>query len=150
MIHTNILVLWSSQRRQIRNIYFSVQEACSLPPDWSESYDFVYAVDVFHDMPRPDLAMSEIFRVLRPRGMLLFNDIAGHSNILANRDIPNTEMLYAISLMYSMPVSLASEGGLGVGALWGQELATSMLRIAGFKRPQILDKAAINYMCIKE
>ena len=55
----------------------------------------------------------------------------GASDIASNMDAPLAPFTYTISCMHCMTVSLA-QGGAGLGAAWGEELAGQMLREAGF------------------
>jgi hypothetical protein len=48
-----------------------------------------------------------------------------------NIQLPLAPFFYTISTMHCMTVSLAG-GGAGLGTMWGQQLATSMLADAGF------------------
>ena len=58
-------------RKQPRSsrLHFSVQDAAALPyaPD---SFDAVVISNALHIMPRPELALAEISRVLKPNGIL--------------------------------------------------------------------------------
>ena len=60
-------------------------------------------------------------------------DIAGFSHLHRNQDHSIAPMLYTISTMPCMTVSLAQDGA-GLGTMWGEETAASMLREAGFTR----------------
>jgi hypothetical protein len=57
--------------------------------------------------------------------------------------------LYATSLMHCMTVSLALDGA-GLGAVWGSQLATSMLGDAGFDEVRVVEVESdpINYYYI--
>jgi hypothetical protein len=57
-------------------------------------------------------------------------DIAGSSHIDQNRDHPLAPLLYTISCMHCMTVSLA-QGGEGLGAMWGEEKTREYLQKAG-------------------
>jgi hypothetical protein len=72
-------------------------------------------------------------------------DIAGSSHVHQNVGRPLSPFVYTISCMHCMSVSLA-QGGVGLGAAWGQELAESMLREAGFSdlRVESLDHDIMN------
>jgi hypothetical protein len=58
-------------------------------------------------------------------------DTEGHSALEDNLDDPFAPLLYAVSTLHCMTVSLAG-GGAGLGTLWGEELAREMLSTAGF------------------
>jgi len=49
-----------------------------------------------------------------------------------NLDHPLGPFLYAASVLHCMTVSL-SQGGAGLGTMWGEQTARQMLREAGFK-----------------
>ena len=50
-------------------LHFSVQEATSLPYA-DETFDAVLIANALHIMPRPEKALTEIYRVLKPGGQL--------------------------------------------------------------------------------
>jgi len=75
--------------------------------------------------------LAGIARALRPGGVYLCADIAASSQLSENLDHPLGPFLYTISCMHCMTVSLA-EGGMGLGAMWGEQKARQMLSDAGF------------------
>lgn len=101
--------------------------------DWCEpgSYDLITAFDAIHDQARPDKVLAAISKSLRPGGAFLMQDIGLSSEPTENAGHPLGAMLYGVSLMHCMTVSLA-QGGLGLGTAWGVQLAEKMLREAGF------------------
>jgi hypothetical protein len=72
--------------------------------------------------------------------MFLMIDFKFSSHVEENIKNPFAPMYYGISLMHCMPVSLAL-GGKGLGAVWGEQIATEMLTNAGFGSITLLDKA---------
>lgn len=122
----------------LSNLHYEAMDGGALRPDWSDSFDYVTAFDAIHDQGRPDLALAEIFRVLKPGGIFSMLDIRGTSNPCKDRDavgsggLPLPGMCYSISLLHCMPVSLNAEGGMGLGAMWGEAKAREMLAEAGF------------------
>ena len=58
-------------------------------------------------------------------------DIRAASTIAENRDHPIGTLLYTISCMHCMTTSLA-QGGMGLGAMWGEQKALEFLKSAGF------------------
>ena len=60
-------------------------------------------------------------------------DIRASSYLENNLEHPIAPLLYTLSTMHCMTVSLA-QGGAGLGTMWGQELAVSMLNEAGFNQ----------------
>ncbi len=84
-----------------------------------------------HDQARPDLVLAGIAAALRPGGVYLCVDTSASSNVADNLDYPLAPFLYTVSTMHCMTVSLA-DGGMGLGAMWGEQTATRMLAEAGF------------------
>lgn len=96
------------------------------------AFDLVTAFDAIHDQARPDHVLSGIRRALRPSGVFLMQDIGASSNIAENAGHPVGTLLYSLSCTHCMTVSLA-QGGLGVGAMWGEERTRDFLTAAGFR-----------------
>jgi SAM-dependent methyltransferase len=96
-----------------------------------DRYDLICAFDAIHDQARPRDVLARIARALRPDGTFLMQDIRAHSHHEGNLDHPIAALLYTVSCMHCMTVSLAA-GGEGLGAMWGEELARELLAEAGF------------------
>ena len=114
----------------IENVRFVLQDAAGF--DDHEAYDLICTFDAVHDQADPAALLRNIHRALRPDGVYLMQDIDTHSDVGGNLDHPVGTLLYTISCMHCMTVSLAA-GGAGLGAAWGVELATTMLEEAGFQ-----------------
>ena len=99
--------------------------------DKSAAYDVITVFDAIHDQAQPARVLENIHRALRCGGVLLMADIKASSRLEENVDVPMSTYLYTVSLMHCMTVSLAHDGA-GLGAMWGTQLATSMLADAGF------------------
>jgi len=102
----------------------------------ADTYDFITTFDAIHDQANPKAVLRGICRSLRPDGVYMMQDIKASSEVGNNMDHPLGPFLYTVSCMHCMTVSLA-QGGMGLGAVWGTELAQSMLRDAGFTRIDI-------------
>ena len=63
-------------------------------------------------------------------------DIRASSELSGNLDHPIAPLLYTLSTMHCMTVSLA-QGGAGLGTMWGEELAVEMLGKAGFEEVSV-------------
>jgi ubiquinone/menaquinone biosynthesis C-methylase UbiE len=94
-------------------------------------FDFITTFDSVHDQARPDLVLEGIARLLRRGGDYLCVDVAASSIMGENLDHPLGPLLYTISCMHCMTVSLAL-GGAGLGTVWGRQKALAMLAEAGF------------------
>lgn len=95
-----------------------------------EAVDLVTAFDAIHDQAHPAVVLSNIARMLRPGGTFLMAETRASSHVHNNHDLPAPVFLYTVSCMHCMTVSM-SQGGDGLGAAWGQELAVRMLEDAG-------------------
>jgi 2-polyprenyl-3-methyl-5-hydroxy-6-metoxy-1,4-benzoquinol methylase len=118
-----------AEAKGIGNIRFEVKDASRL--DGAEKFDLITAFDAIHDQAQPALVLKGIADCLKPGGVFLMQDIAGSSYVHKNMEHPIGPFGYTISCMHCMTVSLA-QGGDGLGAMWGEELAEKMLRDAGF------------------
>jgi SAM-dependent methyltransferase len=111
------------------NIRFEVKDAATL--DENARYDLITTFDAVHDQAYPAAVLEGIARALKNDGVYLMQDIAGSSHVHNNLDHPLGPFLYTISTMHCTTVSL-SQGGEGLGTMWGEEKATQMLAEAGF------------------
>jgi ubiquinone/menaquinone biosynthesis C-methylase UbiE len=130
--------------RDLRNVTFVQADAAEL---WIEdTYHLITAFDAIHDQARPARVLERVYAALRPGGVFLMQDIAGHTQLADNTSHPFGPFFYTISTMHCMSVSL-SAGGPGLGAMWGQEKALEMLAAAGFKNVRVteLPHDPINY-----
>lgn len=121
-------------RRGLPNVRFAARDAA----EWSEPnrYDWITTFDAVHDQARPDRVLANIWDALRPGGVYLMQDISASSHVHENLAHPMGTFLYTISTMHCMTVSLAA-GGMGLGSAWGRQVATRMLKDAGFEQIDI-------------
>jgi ubiquinone/menaquinone biosynthesis C-methylase UbiE len=131
-------------RRRVRNASLIHGDAGDLWLD--DSFHLVTAFDAIHDQSRPARVLDRIRAALRPGGVLLIQDVAGHTRLADNAGMPLAPFQYTISCMHCMSVSLAA-GGPGLGAMWGREKALEMLEAAGFDdvRVETLPHDPINF-----
>lgn len=64
------MILEARKRGEYENLTFEIADA-TLLPFADEEFDCVVIASALHIMPRPDQAMKEIYRVLKPNGTLL-------------------------------------------------------------------------------
>ena len=122
---------------ELRNLRFEVRDLTTFNRDASKAaYDLVTAFDAIHDQARPDNVLAGIRRSLKPGGVLLMQDIRASSAIAENREHPIGTLLYTISCMHCMTTSLA-QGGMGLGAMWGEQKALEFLKLAGFANVEV-------------
>ena len=118
-----------ADRNGLTNVRFEKRDAARLGE--TERFDLITTFDAVHDQARPDLVLAGIADALRPDGVYLCVDIAGSSKLSENLDHPLGPFCYTVSCMHCMTVSLA-DGGMGLGAMWGEQKALQMLSEAGF------------------
>ena len=118
-----------ADRKGLTNARFEKRDAARLGE--TARFDLITTFDAVHDQARPDLVLAGIAQALRPGGVYLCVDIAASSELSENLDHPFGPFGYTISCMHCMTVSLAG-GGMGLGAMWGEQKAQEMLNEAGF------------------
>jgi 2-polyprenyl-3-methyl-5-hydroxy-6-metoxy-1,4-benzoquinol methylase len=97
----------------------------------AEAFDFITTFDAIHDQAKPLNVLKGIHRGLKPDGVYLMQDISGTGHVHKDIEHPIGTLLYTISCMHCMTVSLA-QGGEGLGAMWGEEKTREYLQRAGF------------------
>lgn len=102
------------------------------------TYDLITAFDTIHDQAHPATVLRNIREALAPGGTFLMVDINASSNLEDNHEIPWASLLYMISVVHCMSVSLG-QGGDGLGTVWGRQTAERMVREAGFGEVTVHD-----------
>jgi SAM-dependent methyltransferase len=118
----------------VTNARFLVQDAAGFGEQ--SAFDFITAFDAIHDQAAPRRVLRAIHDALRLDGVFLMVDIATSSHLERDLDNPLAPLLYTVSTMHCMTVSLA-QGGEGLGACWGEEKARELLAEAGFASVEV-------------
>jgi 2-polyprenyl-3-methyl-5-hydroxy-6-metoxy-1,4-benzoquinol methylase len=133
-------VAWArdrASREGLENVRYEVRDVSDFDETAKpDAFDFVTTFDAIHDQKDPAAVLRGIARTLRADGVYLMQDIRASSQVHENLDHPLGTILYTVSCMHCMTVSLA-QGGEGLGTMWGRERATSMLEDAGFGEVEI-------------
>lgn len=120
-----------ANENHLKNIHFEKVDLAK----WheNEKYDLITSFDAIHDQAKPVQVLENVFSALKKDGIFLMQDIKASSDVAKNLKHPLGPLIYTISCMHCMTVSL-SQNGAGLGAAWGEELAEKMLTEAGFKQ----------------
>lgn len=131
----------------LTNVHLFAKDVAKI--DDVKKFDLITTFDAVHDQADPDLVLSNINNALKDDGVYLMQDIAGSSHVHNNMNHLIGPFIYTISCMHCMTVSL-SQDGKGLGAMWGKELASDMLKNSGFTQVEIkeLPHDPINYYYI--
>ncbi|MCG8432753.1 MAG: class I SAM-dependent methyltransferase, partial [Gammaproteobacteria bacterium] len=123
--------------KSITNVQFEVRDLSDFDKTAEHGvFDLITTFDAVHDQGKPRNLLKGIFNSLKEDGVYLMQDIHGSRHAHNNLDHPIGTLLYTISCLHCMTVSLA-QGGEGLGAMWGEETAQEYLREAGFKGIEI-------------
>jgi SAM-dependent methyltransferase len=113
----------------LQNVRFETRDLTGY--DETDRFDFITSFDAVHDQKDPQALIRSLYGALKPGGVYLMQDIGGSARLEKNLDFPMASLLYAVSCVHCMPVSLG-QGGEGLGTMWGWEIAEHMLHAAGF------------------
>ena len=119
-----------AKKWRLQNARFEAKDIAHL--DLRGTFDFVTALDTIHDQAKPMQVLRQIRAALRPGGDFLMMDIAGSSRLEENLQHPLGPVLYSVSVLHCMTVSLAYDGE-GLGTVWGEQKAQEYLTKAGFR-----------------
>jgi len=117
-------------QKKLRNVKFEVRDLTHFSEP--KRYDLITAFDAIHDQAKPQSVLNGVYESLKDEGVFLMQDIAASSHVHNNMEHPLGALLYTVSCMHCMTVSLAQNGD-GLGTMWGEERAREMIREAGFR-----------------
>jgi SAM-dependent methyltransferase len=114
---------------RLTNVSFETADAARLVVD--EPFDAVFVLDAIHDQVDPGAVLDRIHAALRPGGWFVMKEPHAADELVDNMANPMAPVLYAVSTLHCMTVSLA-HGGAGIGTMFGEGLARRLLAAAGF------------------
>jgi 2-polyprenyl-3-methyl-5-hydroxy-6-metoxy-1,4-benzoquinol methylase len=131
----------------LANIDFAVGDIASL--DECRAYDLILALDTVHRQAFPRLVLRNLANALRRDGVFLMREVAASTHLPRNMENAFAPMLYALSVMHAVPMTLSQEGE-ALGRMWGEERARQMLTEAGFAKLRVEGIASdpLRYYCV--
>ncbi len=118
----------------LTNVRFVVCDAARL--EVAEPFDVVFVFDAVHDQVDPTGVLSRIHAALADGGTFVMKEPHAADDLADNLPNPMAPILYSVSTLHCMTVSLA-HGGAGIGTAFGEQLARRMLADAGFVDTQV-------------
>ena len=115
------------------NVSFEVADAARLTGE--ARFDVIFVFDAIHDQAEPDAVLAGISRALVPGGLLFMREPHGAGTLAENLVNPMAPVLYSVSTLHCLTVSLA-HGGAGIGTVFSEQRARRMLAEAGFAEPE--------------
>ena len=92
--------LLSQKERAINNASFTYGSAYSLPYA-DEQFDVVFAHAVLYHLQKPEQALAEFFRVLKPRGLVALRDACHSGDMMMPQNINLTAVWNTIEKVFS-------------------------------------------------
>jgi SAM-dependent methyltransferase len=120
----------------LTNAHFEVCDVAGLTVD--DPLDAVFVFDAIHDMVAPAMVLRRIHDALTPGGVFFMKEPRVSSDLADNIGNPFAPLLYSVSTLHCLTVSLAY-GGAGLGTAWGEQVARRMLTDAGLRGIQVYD-----------
>jgi 2-polyprenyl-3-methyl-5-hydroxy-6-metoxy-1,4-benzoquinol methylase len=126
-----------SAERGLNNLRFEVRDLTDFDRSAEDAgFDLVTTFDAIHDQAQPLNFLKGVRRTLKADGVYLAQEIHASSHHHHDREHPLGSLLYTISVMHCMSVSLA-QGGEGLGTMWGRERARDYFSRAGFGSAEV-------------
>jgi len=120
----------------LTNVRFEVSDVRRL--NSPSTFGVITAFDAIHDQADPAGVLAAARDALIPGGIFFMVDIKASSHLEDNVANPLAPLIYAVSLLHCMEVSLALDGA-GLGTAWGEQLACEMVRDAGYVDIEVHD-----------
>ncbi|CAC5391668.1 unnamed protein product [Mytilus coruscus] len=103
-------------KENIPNVEFVLLENDHLDESWTKKFDWITMVDVLHDLPNPNLSISDIKRILKDDGIVSLIDPCVHSDHKMNLGNQSAAMLYVFSTFLRLPCSMSREPAAANGS----------------------------------
>ena len=101
-----------ASEKGLGNLEFQIRDLSTFDSEAEDNaFDLVTTFDAVHDQGNPRAVLKGIHRSLSDDGIYLMQDIHGSSHVHNNMEHPAATLLYTISCMHCMTVSLAQGGG---------------------------------------
>ncbi|XP_005106345.1 uncharacterized protein LOC101853962 [Aplysia californica] len=148
-IRPHLVERMKSLYSHLPNIHYREIDICAFPESIDEQYDFIFAIDVIHDLPYPLKGLKVLKKYLRgPDGTLIFIDMAGPGTHEANVGDQQAASLYAISTFLCVPESFQESDGVALGACSSRDELVKLATDAGYNvDPIILEKHGALFLC---
>lgn len=117
----------------ISNITYEKIDLCALEEQPTKKYDWIFCVDVIHDLPNPGAGLKSIRQLVKdPDGIFTMIDISSSGSPITDRGNSLVAAFYAASTFLCIPESFQREDSHALGACWGKPTATDLATTAGF------------------
>ena len=116
----------------LANVSFEVADVARLAGP--SRFDVIFVFDAIHDQAEPAAVLTRISQALVPGGLLFLREPHAGDTLAENLGNPMAPVLYSVSTLHCMTVSLA-HGGAGIGTIFSEQRARQMLADAGFAEP---------------
>lgn len=118
----------------LKNVTFELTDILEVAP--KQPLDAAFMFDALHDQVDPAGVLATVHRALRPGGTFLLREPHAADDLAGNLGDPMSAVMYAVSTLHCLTVSLAHDGA-GIGTAFGEGLARRLLREAGFQDPAV-------------
>ena len=116
----------------LTNVTFEIADIAALTVE--TPLDAIFVFDAIHDQVDPTGVLQRIHAALAPDGTFLLREPHAADTLEGNLANPMASVQYSVSTLHCLTVSLA-HGGAGIGTVFGEQLARTMLTEAGFEDP---------------
>ncbi|HSB86249.1 MAG TPA: class I SAM-dependent methyltransferase [Ilumatobacteraceae bacterium] len=113
----------------VTNAHYELGDVASLTVD--VPFDAVVSFDTIHDQARPEAVLRAVHDALKPGGVYVMVEPRVSSNLEDNIGNPMAPLIYGVSTLHCLTVSLAQDGA-GLGTAFGEQVARRLLADAGF------------------
>jgi len=118
----------------VTNVMFEIVDVTQISV--TEPLDVVFVFDALHDQVDPEGVLAKVHEVLAPDGIFFLREPRAADSLEANLENPMSTVLYSVSTLHCLTVSLA-HGGAGIGTAFGERHARRLLTEAGFEDPTV-------------
>ncbi|BFZ07745.1 hypothetical protein BsWGS_10784 [Bradybaena similaris] len=130
------------------NVECAIIDLCSPDNLPDKQYDWVYCVNVIHNVPNPPEALRTIRKLVKPGGIFTMIGFVSSGSHIGDRGKLALSSVYTVSAFICIPESFQQPDSHPMGTLWGTQTAVDLLTDAGFGvTTVVLDYPVTLFVC---
>lgn len=123
----------TAQDSNLGNVTFRQMDVSKIATEYANKFHWILAIETIHYLSDPIGALAEVKTSLKNEGTLSILEFQTHTKHSDNKGKLFSGAVYTASTYLCLPSSMVNNSSACLGAGWGVEAASNLLKESGFK-----------------